>query len=215
MQVVAQAFEIGQDVGLARLVQRGERFVHQQEARRSQDRPAQRHALPFAARERAGAAVEQIADAEETGDVAKIGARGGAREAATVEQVLPDRHVGKESRILKDIADAAAMRRDEDPAGRVKERVGPERDVPFIGAQEARDGIDDAGLARARAAEERGDARARPDVDVEREAAQCMAEADRERHAWPMRRATARLTHSARASAPIATAMATRASRAT
>ena len=61
--LVAQPLEVGQDLGLARLVERGERLVGEDQPRRRQKRAPDRDALLLAARERAGAAVEQGADA--------------------------------------------------------------------------------------------------------------------------------------------------------
>src|ERR1700690_1329374 len=62
---VAQALDIRQDLGLAGLVERGERFVHQQQVRRREQRAADRHPLPLAAREQGRPALEERADAEQ------------------------------------------------------------------------------------------------------------------------------------------------------
>ena len=63
--LTAQALEIGQDLALAGLVERGQRLVEQEQARAGEQRPADRHALPLAARERAGPALEQGPDAKQ------------------------------------------------------------------------------------------------------------------------------------------------------
>ena len=70
--LVAQPLDVGQDLGLARLVERGERLVHQQEARAGEQRPADRDALLLAAGESARPAVEQRADAEQLDDVVEV-----------------------------------------------------------------------------------------------------------------------------------------------
>ena len=44
---IAQAFQIGQDLGLAGLVQGGQRFVQKQQFGRGQDGAAEGHALTF------------------------------------------------------------------------------------------------------------------------------------------------------------------------
>ena len=50
LRFVSEPFDEGQDVVLARLVERRERLIHQQELRRSQQRAADRHALLLAPR---------------------------------------------------------------------------------------------------------------------------------------------------------------------
>ena len=58
--LVAQPLDVGQDLGLALLVERGERLVHQQQARVGEQRAADRDALLLAARQRVGPALEQV-----------------------------------------------------------------------------------------------------------------------------------------------------------
>ena len=65
---VAQPHQVGQDLDLAALVERSQRFVQQQQARLRQQRPAERDALALAAGQLAGTAVEQMADIEQVGD---------------------------------------------------------------------------------------------------------------------------------------------------
>ena len=47
--LIAQAFQIGKDFGLARFVQGRKGFVHQQDLGRRQQRPTDRYALSFSA----------------------------------------------------------------------------------------------------------------------------------------------------------------------
>ena len=68
-QFSVQALKIGQDLQLALKIERGQRFVHQQDLRRGEQRPGNRHALAFAAGKLAGRAVEQVDDAEQFGDL--------------------------------------------------------------------------------------------------------------------------------------------------
>ena len=65
LRFVAQAFQVGQDVALARGIERGQRLIEQQQARAHQQRAADRDALTLAARELAGPPVEQMADVEQ------------------------------------------------------------------------------------------------------------------------------------------------------
>ena len=60
-----QPRQIGQDLRLARGVQAGQRFVHQQQVRLRQQRPADRHALALAAGQRVRPARQQRADAKQ------------------------------------------------------------------------------------------------------------------------------------------------------
>ena len=46
--IVTQPFEIGQNLGLAGLVECGERLIHQEQARCGEQRTADRDALPLA-----------------------------------------------------------------------------------------------------------------------------------------------------------------------
>jgi hypothetical protein len=68
-RVVAQPFEVGQDLILSPRIERCQRLVHQQQPRARQQCTADRDALLFAAREPAGPAVEQLSDSEQIDDV--------------------------------------------------------------------------------------------------------------------------------------------------
>ncbi len=75
-----EAFEIGQDLGLAGLVEGGEGLVGDEEAGGAQERAPDGDALRLAARERAGTAVEQCAEPQEADDAGRVAALGaGAR----------------------------------------------------------------------------------------------------------------------------------------
>ena len=80
LRLVAQPLDIGQDLGLARVVERGQRLVHQDQLRAGEQRAADRDALLLAARQQAGPAVEQMADAEQVDDARPC--RRSARRAA-------------------------------------------------------------------------------------------------------------------------------------
>ena len=75
-ELVAQPLDQRQDLELARHVERGERLVHQEQARPRQERAADGDALALAARQRAGPAVEQTADAEHRDDLVEADALG-------------------------------------------------------------------------------------------------------------------------------------------
>ena len=68
VELVAQALDVVEDLGLARHVERGQRLVHQQNARLREQRAADRDALLFAARQRPRLAPQQRAEAEQVDD---------------------------------------------------------------------------------------------------------------------------------------------------
>ena len=71
--LVAQALDVGQDLGAPRLVERGQRLVHQQELRMGEQGAADRDPLLLAARQRGGAPFQQMADAQQIDDRGEIG----------------------------------------------------------------------------------------------------------------------------------------------
>jgi hypothetical protein len=73
IQFLVQAFQIGQDFLLARQIERGQRFVHQQQARFHRQRAGDADALAFAAGELVRATFEQSADAEQVDDMVEGG----------------------------------------------------------------------------------------------------------------------------------------------
>ena len=112
--VVTQGFNIGQQFGFARLVQRCEGFVHQQKCGLRQQSASDGDAGFLAARQRTGAAIEQAGQAEQVDDVVKIWASivqitGMAREPAAIAQVLPHIQVREQAGVLENIAKAAAV----------------------------------------------------------------------------------------------------------
>src|SRR5207253_1842400 len=114
--------DIGEDLGLARLVERGQRLVHDEEAWSRQERAADRDTLLLAARQIRRPPVEEGGDAEQFDDLVDFAgpaaplAIEGRREPPAVKQVLPHAQMRKEAALLKHIADAAAAGRHEDAA---------------------------------------------------------------------------------------------------
>ena len=127
--LVAEPVEIGEDLGLAGLVQGGQRLVQQQQARAGQQRPADRHALPLAAREHAGPPLQQRADAQQARPPRR-GCRAAAvaGEPAAVEQVATHGEVREQPGVLEDIADAPPMAGHVDPVRGVEQRLAIEDD---------------------------------------------------------------------------------------
>jgi len=115
---IAQPPDVGQDLGAALLVKRGQRFIHQQKPRMSEQGPADRHALLLAAGKGVGLALDQVSDAQQLDDRAEVAGHAAlaAREPAAVEQVLAHAEMREEAAVLEDIADAAAVLGDEHAA---------------------------------------------------------------------------------------------------
>src|SRR6185312_4618424 len=109
--------------------------------------------------------------------------------AHAIEQVAAHGEMRKQPRFLKDIADAAALRRQVDAPGAGIERLARDDDAPGIGPDEAGDGIDEGGLARARAAIERDDARGGSGkAGVEPKFAEALFDLDLDHADLPLRR---------------------------
>ena len=91
-----------------------ERLVHQERLGVPHDRPPHRDALPLAARERGGLAVEKLAEAEHRSDLVHAAPPLRLRhlpELEPVGEVVPHRHVRVERVVLEDHRDVALLGR--------------------------------------------------------------------------------------------------------
>src|SRR5262249_59370507 len=95
---------------------------------------------------------EQIEDLIETDMAFTL-----AGEPSAEQQILTHREVGEEASLLEHVADAPAVFRNEDSSLGIDEHRVVEHDPAAVGADDARDGLDQPGLARSRTAEERGE----------------------------------------------------------
>ena len=100
------------------------------------------------------------------------------REPASVKQVLPHGHVRKQAAFLKDIADAALLRRHEQAAFGVGQRLAVDDDAAMLRADQPGDDVDQRCLARAGAAEQRGQPALGRERGVEHEGAEAVADRD-------------------------------------
>ena len=158
-----QALEL--DAGLeAKLgVEVGERLVEQEEPRLADDGAGEGDALLLAAGELAGAAGEQVVDADLAGGVLHAGGDLGLRHAVHAEReadVLLERHVRVERVVLEDHRDVALARRGEGHVGAVDEHAAG------VGDLEAGDDAQRRRLAGAGRAEE-GEELAGRDAEVD------------------------------------------------
>ncbi len=187
------------------VVERCQRLVHQDQARAGEQGAADRDALLLAARQQARPAVEQMADAEQLDHAVHVAvAFGGRREEAAVAQILPDRHMREQPRVLEDVADAAPVLGHEDARSRIGQHAPIGDDPALVRAQQPADQIDQRGLARARRAEQRGQPPARLEGRVEREGAEPVADVDLEAHSTSIRLPTRRASTSEAISATMA-----------
>ncbi len=97
-------------------------------------------------------------------------ARSSRRAMQSVQQVGFDVEVRKKQPILEYVAEASLVRRQVDAASAVEQRLAVDDDASALRTADARDRIDDAGLARARATEQADDRRlgAKRDLELER-----------------------------------------------
>ena len=189
--LVAQAFEIGQDFGLARGVERGQRFVQQQQIRRGQQRPAKRDASLLAAGKRRGLARAQRLQPQQGDDMVDLRLAGAQRRAAPAEaQIVFDAHMRKQPRVLKHIADAAGMRRHEDIGLRIENDTVTKGDAALARLQQAGNGAHDRALSGAGRTEQRRNAAGRNlERGFEREVAKAMAQGNANAHGPSIARA--------------------------
>ena len=106
--LVAQPLEIGQDLGLARVVERGERLVRQDQPRRGRaGRGRSRRAASRPRERQPGRRSSRCADAEHLDHMAELVLTAASgREPAAVEQVLPHRQMREQAPLLEHVADA-------------------------------------------------------------------------------------------------------------
>ena len=215
-RLVAQALDIGQDLSLARLVERSERLVHEQEPRLREQRPADRHALLLAARQAARPAFEQVADAEEVDDRVEPGRRhalAAAGEPAPELQVVLDREMREQPPFLEHVADLTAVLRHEHAGVRVEEDDTVDRDPSPLRAHETGDGVDQRRLARSGTAEERRQSSFGAERSLQMERALPMRDVDLQAHSAAILRRTTRAMSSEQSKASIETAIDTSVNR--
>ncbi|SVK47069.1 Uncharacterised protein [Acinetobacter baumannii] len=139
VHVLRQPLQIRQQLAFARQIERGQRFVHQQQFRRRQQRAADRHPLFFTAGERQRQPIKQRPDAQQLDDGVELRAHAGRH---AVLQVAAHPIVREQARILKHIADTALFRRQAEARGGIHQRAAIERDAPLLQTGQAADGVD-------------------------------------------------------------------------
>ena len=180
-QLVAQALEAGHEVDLARGVERRQWLVEEEELRLGEERLGDRDALAFAAGEVAGRPREQRLEPELTHHPRAAHPARARRTDAAVVEVLRDREVREERRVLEDVADATAVHREKDAARVVLPALAEDVDLSPA-ALEPRQEAQARGLAAARWAPQCSAAPTRelePRLQAERAAVEAERRTDR------------------------------------
>jgi hypothetical protein len=159
---VAQRLEPWQQFLATRRIERGHWFVEQQQPWPGQERASECHALALPTGELVRPAAQQSAETEQLHRVGelRLGAAG-ARAALPVAQIAGNVEMGKQERVLEDVADPSLLRRQRVTLRGVVERGAVERDATAIRAQQPRNQVYHRGLATAGTAEEGRHARCR------------------------------------------------------
>src|SRR5208283_4198013 len=97
---------------------------------------------------------------------------GGTGEPRPIQQVLTDAQMREEAPFLKDGAELAPVRRQEDTARRVGEHGSVDGHAPALRPDQTRYNVDERGLARAGMPEQRDEPSACGELGIERKSAQ-------------------------------------------
>src|SRR5262245_5767688 len=134
---------------------------------------------------------EQIEDLIETDIAFTLGG-----EPSAEQQILTHREVGEEASLLEHVADAPAVFRNEDSSLGIDQHSAVEHDPAAVGAHDARDDIDQRGLARSGAAEECGETSFGSEARLEQKRAEPVGDVNREAHSFHIRWSTLRASSS-------------------
>ena len=212
--LVAQTFDVGQDLSLARLVQRSKRLVHQKQSRAGQQCPPDRHALLLAAGKPGRPPIQQMAYAEQLDHRADIAvALRGRREPAPVTQIGRHAQMRKQPRILEHHADAAFVLGYENSVAGVDQHPPVDGDAAALRADQPGDRVDQRGLAGTGRPEQRRQSARAFEGRIKNKAALMVTDVDRDTHSMSIRRPSRRANTSEATSAPIEMTMLMRVSR--
>ena len=167
---LAQPQQIGNDPCLQRRVQTGQRFVEQKQLRRGEQCAGKGDALFFAAGKLRHAARNQRRDFQNIRDVLETEKRVNCFAGfAAVKQILPDRQMRKQRQVLRHVTDAARTSRRKNFLRSIGQHAVIELNKSRGRAAQAGDEIEQGRLARARRAENGGDAAVDFKVHCQRE----------------------------------------------
>src|SRR5690606_5364372 len=195
-RLVAEPLDIGQDLGLARFVKRGQRFVHQEQLRAGEQRTADGHPLLLAPGQAGRPPPKQMSYAQEfnhcllTGIALRL-----RREEATIAQIAQHTHMREQSCVLKHKPDAPAVPRHEDFPFRIYQHPAVYNDAAAFGPCQSGNYVDESSLARAGGPEQGGKPPDAGKARFQAERSLPVGNIDVQRHAapslWPTRLAIA------------------------
>src|ERR1700687_2304859 len=169
VDLIAQPLDIVEDLGPARYIQRGQRLIHEQNARLGEQGAADRPPLLSSTRQGLGLPAQQRAQAEELDDPRRFYeafVRGA--QALPIEQIRFHVQVRKEQRVLKDVANPALFRRQVDALCGIEQEQIIDANAPPGGLRYSCDCVDHRALSCTCADEQTYDRRLcrKPDVKV-------------------------------------------------
>ena len=133
--LIAQSLDEGKNLFLQRLVQGGQRFVHEQKMRRREQCPADCYPLFFSARKRAGTSLQKVPDIEEIEHLFDAdGPLFARREPLPVQEILSDCEMREKPRLLKNVAKAPSMFGHKNALAGVDQSPAIQDDRALIGA---------------------------------------------------------------------------------
>ena len=106
-----QPLQVGQDFLFTLEVERGQRLVHQQQARTDRQGAGDADPLAFATREQIGLTVKQMGDAQQFDGVIQTDPLRAGDVFQTIAQVAQYREMGKQARFLEHVADGPLVGR--------------------------------------------------------------------------------------------------------
>jgi hypothetical protein len=156
VQLAVQPLQVGQDFLLALQVERGQRLVHQQQARVDGQGTGDADPLAFATREQIGFAVEQMADAQQLDGLIETDPLRAGDALQAVAQVAHHREMGKQAGLLEHVADGPLVRWH--PAGGVLPHLAIDGEPSLRGTLQPGNAAQQRGFTRAGVPEQRSDA---------------------------------------------------------
>ena len=166
--------ERGADRAAGARVERGERFVEQERAWLGRERAGERDALALAAGKALGQLALDVRDAQLIEQLERalcaICCRFSRRAAREREgDVVARGEVREERIVLRDVAEAAPLRREVDPGVAVEQHLAAELDAAAFWSERAEQQLEHAALAGAARARERERAGADLELDLQRD----------------------------------------------
>ena len=138
-----QTRDVAQHLMLARLIERRQRFVHQQQPRAHQQGAADRHPLLLATGQIRRPPFKQGFEAQQADHLVELDITPAGRgEIVAVTQIGMDRQMRKQAAILENVTDATARHRHINAARAVKQAFAVDADRSIVRRHQPGNGID-------------------------------------------------------------------------